>query len=203
MNINVFSRSNNTSTIPLAAEVFDVAYNQNLLHEVITSYRVNGRAGTKAQLSRSEVSGGGAKPWRQKGTGRARAGTSRSPIWRTGGVTFAAKNRDYNCKINKKVYKHALKVLFSELCRQDRLIVIDSIDISHKTKDALELMQALKQNDVLFITKEFNKDLSLAVRNLVGASCITYQEINPLVLLQRKHVCVTMEAFTMIQEWLS
>lgn len=203
MKINVVSPKGKSSDITALPEVFSADYNEALLHEVVTSYRLNGRAGTSAQLSRSEVSGGGAKPWRQKGTGRARAGTSRSPIWRKGGVTFAAKNRDYHAKVNRKVYRQAMRVIFSELIRQDRLVVIDELQLEPRTKSALKLMQDLKLNNVLFITKEFNRNFSLAIRNLVNAAVISSTEINPVVMLQCDQVCITADAFKNVQEWLA
>lgn len=203
MKLNVGSLSGKKSSVDALDAVFDHKYNEALLHEVVTSYRVNGRSGNSAQKNRSEVSGGGAKPWRQKGTGRARAGTSRSPIWRSGGVTFAAKKRDYERKINKKVYRTAMKVMLSELVRLERLVVVDEINIEPKTKSLVESMQKLGLEKTLFVTKEVNTNLSLAARNLPNNNVLVWNELNPIALLKCEKVCITVDALQAVEEWLS
>ncbi len=203
MKLNVTSVTGEKSDISLGTDVFNVAYNEALLHEVISSYRTNGRSGNSAQLSRSDVSGGGAKPWRQKGTGRARAGTSNSPIWRSGGVTFASSKTNYHKKINRKVYKLALRIIFSELIRKDRLLAIDEIKIAPKTKELLSVMNTLGLENVLFVTDKFEQELYLASRNLVKVNVITVDKINPLILLQYSKICVTAKTVQLLEESLS
>lgn len=194
----------NTSDAASGA-VFEVPFNEGLIHQVVTAYLAGGRLGTKAQKTRSEVSGGGAKPWRQKGTGRARAGTIRSPIWRTGGVTFAAKPRDYTQKVNKKMYRLAIKSILSELVRQDRLKVIESFELSsHKTKDFNQLVaKAPFLSDALVVAESANPNAYLATRNLAGVTVIDVQGINPALLLRHEYVVCDRMALQKLGEWLS
>jgi large subunit ribosomal protein L4 len=160
--------SNSKKKIELADDVFACEFNEPLIHQIVTAYMAAGRAGTAAQKTRAEVSGGGAKPWKQKGTGRARAGTIRSPIWRKGGVVFAAKPRSYQQKVNKKMYKGAMRSIFSELIRQERLLVIDSFVIDDlKTKTLIKKLDELKlTGNLLIISDSIDKNLYLASRNL-------------------------------------
>ncbi|UJF25447.1 50S ribosomal protein L4 [Suttonella sp. R2A3] len=197
--------SNASGSVTVADEVFGVAFNEALIHQVVTAYLAGGRSGTKAQKTRSEVSGGGAKPWRQKGTGRARAGTIRSPIWRSGGVTFAAKPRDYSQKVNKKMYRAAMRSIFSELARQERLLVLESFELdSHKTKEFAAYAE--KNNlgqDVLVVTESANDNAYLATRNLPRISVVDVQAVNPALLLRHEKVAVDKAAIEKINEWLS
>lgn len=184
--------------IQLSDQVFDCAFNEAMIHQVVTAYMAGGRAGTSAQKTRAEVSGGGIKPWRQKGTGRARAGTIRSPIWRKGGVTFAAKPRCYKQKVNKKMYKGALRSIISELIRQDRLIVIDSFKIeAPKTKALLKKLEALKLNpNLLIIADLLDENLYLAARNLphVQVRDAMASVTDPVTLVGAENVLITQAA---------
>ena len=197
--------TNASGSISVADEVFGVDYNEALVHQVVTAYLAGGRSGTKAQKTRSEVSGGGAKPWRQKGTGRARAGTIRSPIWRTGGVTFAAKPRDHSQKVNKKMYRAALRSILSELARQDRLKVIESFELeSNKTKDFITYASDNKLgNDLLVISESANDKAYQATGNIARVTVVDVQAINPALLLRHEHVAVDKAAIEKINEWLS
>lgn len=191
-------------TFNVSEQAFALEYNEGLVHQAVTAYFAGGRAGTKAQKTRSDVSGGGAKPWRQKGTGRARAGTIRSPLWRKGGVTFAARPRDFSQKINKKMYRVALRSIFSELVRQERLTVLEDVSISApKTKLLAEKLDGYGLKDVLIIVDEINTDLLLASRNLPFVNVIRIADINPVVLLKHKSVCVTANAVESLEAWLS
>lgn len=197
--------TNASGSISVADEVFGVDYNEALVHQVVTAYLAGGRSGTKAQKTRSEVSGGGVKPWRQKGTGRARAGTIRSPIWRTGGVTFAAKPRDYSQKVNKKMYRAALRSILSELARQDRLKVIESFELeSNKTKDFIAYAKDNNLgNDLLVISESANDKAYQATGNIARVTVVDVQAINPALLLRHEHVAVDKAAIEKINEWLS
>lgn len=182
--------------------VFGCDYNEPLIHQVVTSYLNAARAGTKAQKNRSAVSGGGAKPWRQKGTGRARAGTIRSPIWRKGGVTFAAQPRSYDQKINKKMYRGALRSILSELIRMERLIVVDSIDLeTPKTKSFLQLLDKLNiKEHVFIITDAVEENLYLASRNLSNVEISDVSAMDPVSLIRSEIVLVTVDALKQIEE---
>lgn len=204
MELTVQTDSGN-KTITVSDAVFATDYNEGLVHQVVTAYLAGARAGTKAQKTRSEVRGGGQKPWRQKGTGRARAGTIRSPIWRSGGVTFAAKPRKYQQKVNKKVYRKAISSILAELARKELLQVVDGIHLdSPKTKDFVELMKKYQQDkeNVLIITDELTENLYLASRNLPNVCVIDSNEINPYLLLKFKKVVVTERAISQIEELL-
>jgi large subunit ribosomal protein L4 len=184
--------------------VFGVKYNEPLIHQVLVAYMAGSRAGTKAHKTRSEVRGGGKKPWRQKGLGRARAGTSRGPLWRGGGVTFAAKPRDYSKKVNKKMYRGAMRSIFSELVRQDRLSCIDELTIeAPKTRAAKLLLSGLGLNEVLIITDEVSENLYLSTRNLPRVDVIDTGEINPYSLIGFENVLLTRSAVEKVEAWLS
>ena len=192
------------SQVDLSSEIFGCDFNEGLIHQVVTSYMSGARQGSKAQKTRSEVSGGGIKPWRQKGTGRARAGTTRSPIWRTGGVTFAAKPRSYAQKVNKKMYRQGLKSIFSELVRQDRFILINEINLpAPKTKDLVSLLNDLKIKNVLVVDSVDNTNLLLAARNIPNVSVVGANQIDPVSLVSYEHVLVTLPALKSIQESLA
>lgn len=189
----------------MGEQVFNREYNEGLVHQVLTAYRATGRQGSKAQKTRSEVSGGGIKPWRQKGTGRARAGTIRSPIWVGGGVTFAAKPRDYSQKVNKKMYKAAMQVIISELLRQDRLKVVSEIGVNQpKTKDLVAKLNEFDlQQHVLIIIVGEDKNLALAARNIPNVAICDPAKVNPLDLVSFKKVLITKDAFKKLEERLS
>lgn len=195
----------NGSTIALEDSIFAREFNQTLIHQVVVAYQAAGRAGTRAQKTRAEVAGGGIKPWRQKGTGRARAGSSRSPIWRSGGVTFAAKPQNWEQKVNKKMYRAAIASIFSELIRQDRLVVVDKIElVESKTKAALKMLQDLNVGDnALLVTQAIDLPLYLATRNLPYVQVIDAAGIDPVSLIQFEKVVITQEALTSVAEWLA
>ena len=173
------------------AKIFTKEFNEALVHQVITDFMANQRSGTKAQKNRSAVSGGGAKPRPQKGSGRARAGTTRSPIWRTGGVTFAAQPKDYNKKINKKMYKGALNCIFNELLKQERLFLSDNLNFAEKkTKLGKELLDRLKITNALFISTENNANVFFALRNIKNISVIDYKDINPHILMKHDNIVI-------------
>lgn len=196
----------NAGKLELADNAFGVEFNEGLVHQVVVSYMASGRAGTKAQKNRSDVSGGGAKPWRQKGTGRARAGTSRSPIWRTGGVTFAARPRDYSQKINKKMYRKAMAAIVSELARLDRLVLVNDITVeAPKTKHVVALLKELNANEgsTLLVTATQNDDLYLAARNLPHVDVYAANQLDPVALIGFDRVVMTVDSAKLLEEKLA
>ncbi len=193
-----------TDSLPVSDAVFGADLKPGLIHQVVTAYLAAGRAGTKAQKSRSDVSGGGQKPWRQKGTGRARAGTSRSPLWRTGGVTFAARPRDYTQKVNRKMYRGAVRSILSELARQGRLMVVPQIAVSApKTKDLVVFLKGLEVGDCLILTDGLDESLYLASRNLPGVDVLSAQEVDPVSLMAFETLVLTPEAVKKLEERLT
>ena len=191
-------------TVDVAESAFGAEYNEPLVHQVVTAFLAGGRAGTKAQKNRSQVSGGGAKPWRQKGTGRARAGTIRSPIWVGGGRTFAAKPRDYSQKVNKKMYRAALRSICSELVRQDRLIITDSIAMkAPKTKELAGKLKKLGLDNVLIVNEAFDEKVFLSARNLPDVGICDAAAIDPVVLMRFEKVLMTLPALKLIEERLA
>ena len=193
-------------SMAVADAVFGRDFNETLVHQVVVAYLAGGRAGTRAQKTRSEVSGGGAKPWRQKGTGRARAGTIRSPLWRSGGVTFAARPQDHSQKVNRQMYRAALRSIFSELVRQDRLVVVSELSLSEpRTKQALQLLKdvSAEQGRVLFVVDQDDRNLGLATRNLPYVALTTVAGISPSVLVASEKVVISKAALSRIEEWLS
>ena len=193
-----------SGTVDVEESAFGVEYNEALVHQVVTAFLAGARAGTKAQKNRSQVSGGGAKPWRQKGTGRARAGTIRSPIWVGGGRTFAAKPRDYNQKVNKKMYRAALRSICSELVRQDRLIITDSITMeAPKTKELAGKLKKLGLDNVLIVNEAFDEKVFLSARNLPDVGICDAAAIDPVVLMRFEKVLITLPALKLIEERLS
>ncbi len=190
--------------LTVSETTFGREFNEALVHQVVVAYAAGARQGTRAQKTRSEVSGGGAKPWRQKGTGRARAGTIRSPIWRTGGVTFAAKPQDHSQKVNKKMYRGAMKSIFSELVRQERLIVVDKFSVeAPKTKELVAKLKELELNDVLIVTGEVDENLFLAARNLYKVDARDVAGIDPVSLIAFDKVLITAEAVKQVEEMLA
>ena len=200
MKINV---NGGSGSIEIADTAFSVDFNEPLVHQVITAFLSGGRAGTKAQKSRSEASGGGAKPWRQKGTGRARAGTIRSPIWVGGGRTFAAKPRNFSQKINRKMYRGAMRSMLSELIRQNRLFIVNSIDIKNsKTRDLAKILKKHNLESVLIIIENYDENIFLASRNLPNVSVCDVKSMNPVALIRYEKVLVTIKSIKMIEEYL-
>lgn len=192
-------------TLEISEDVFAVRFNEPLIHQVVTAYLSAGRAGTKAQKTRSEVRGGGIKPWRQKGTGRARAGTIRSPIWRKGGVVFAAKPRNYDQKVNKKMYRGAIRSILSELIRDDRLLVVDEFEIaSHKTKDFIKKLANLQLDNtkILIVLDNVDEKIYLASRNIAIVDICDVSAINPVSLVAAEKIIVTSVALKQIEELL-
>ncbi|QCI23479.1 50S ribosomal protein L4 [Buchnera aphidicola] len=183
--------------------IFNCNFNEALVHQVIVSYSSGIRQGTKSQKSRSEVSGSGKKPWRQKGTGRSRSGALRSPIWRSGGVTFAAKPKDFYKKINKKMYRGALKSIFSELIRQNRLFIFEKFFVNEpKTRLLLDKLKSIPVFDVLIVTKVQDKNLFLASRNLYKVDIKSTNCINPVSLITFKNIIITSEAIKQVEKLL-
>ncbi|OMH28448.1 50S ribosomal protein L4 [Motiliproteus sp. MSK22-1] len=182
---------------------FDKEFNEALVHQVVTAYLAGGRQGTRAQKTRSDVRGGGRKPWRQKGTGRARAGTIRSPIWRSGGVTFAARPQDHSQKVNKKMYRAAIRCIFSELVRQERLVVVEELSLeAPKTKLMAAKLKELDLSNVLMISEEVDQNLFLAARNLPHVDVRDVAAIDPVSLVGFEKVLVTVPALKKIEELL-
>lgn len=187
--------------VEVSEAAFGAAYNEPLVHQVVNAYMAGTRRGTRAQKSRAQVSGGGAKPWRQKGTGRARAGSIRSPIWRSGGVTFAAKPKDYSQKVNRKMYRGAMRSIFSELVRQERLVILDEFSVgAPKTKELNAKLKRLGLQDVLIVTVEFEENLALAARNLHWTTYIEANQINPVSLVAFDRVLITVPALKHVEE---
>jgi large subunit ribosomal protein L4 len=193
-----------SGSVDVADSAFGAAFNEALVHQVVTAYLAGARAGTKAQKNRSAVRGGGTKPWRQKGTGRARAGTIRSPIWVGGGRAFAAQPRNHDQKVNKKMYRAALRSVLSELVRQDRLVVVESIELeAPKTKLLAGKIKELGLDDVLILNEGFDETLFLAARNLPNVGVCDVASIDPVVLIRFEKVLVTLPALKLIEERLS
>ncbi|GJM06028.1 MAG: 50S ribosomal protein L4 [marine bacterium B5-7] len=198
------SGSGKAGTMNVADSVFSVEFNEPLIHQVLTSYLAGARSGTKAQKTRSEVRGGGRKPFKQKGTGRARAGTIRSPIWRGGGTTFAAKPRDFSKKLNKKMYRAAMRSILSELVRQERFICVDEFNVDEsKTRLVKDKLASLSLDDVLIVTEELNENLYLGVRNIPKVDVIDTNEIDPYSLIGFDKVLMTQAAVEKVEAWLS
>ena len=203
MKIELLSNSKNKD-ISISNEVFSKEFNESLVHQAVVSFMAAARQGSAKQKNRSEVRGGGKKPYRQKGTGRARAGTIRSPLWRGGGVTFAARPRDFSKKINKKMYRAAIKSIFSELVRQNRLVAIEKPLLEKpKTKEIANFLKEFALSKVLIIIDELDMNLYLSARNIPNVDVITVKEINPVNLIKSHKVAVTSEALKQIEEWIN
>ncbi len=201
MELNIATPQGAKGTVAVSESAFGKEFNQDLVHQAVVAYMAAARQGTKAQKTRSEVSGGGKKPWRQKGTGRARAGTIRSPIWRSGGVTFAAKPRDHEQKINKKMYRGALRCIVSELTRQDRLVVVEDFDVeAPKTKSLVQKLAQYDIADVLIVTEEVSENLYLASRNLHKVDVRDVAGLDPVSLVRAEKVLVTVPALKKLEE---
>ncbi|MBR9728668.1 50S ribosomal protein L4 [Shewanella intestini] len=192
------------SALEVSETTFGRDFNEALVHQVVVAYAANARQGTRAQKTRAEVKGSGKKPWRQKGTGRARAGSVKGPIWRGGGVTFAAKAQDHSQKVNKKMYRGALKSILSELVRQERLVVVESFSVeAPKTKELKAKLNELKLDDVLIVTAEVDENLFLAARNLYKVDVRDVAGLDPVSLIAFNTVLVTADAVKQIEEMLA
>ncbi|GAA5445990.1 50S ribosomal protein L4 [Microbulbifer sp. EKSA008] len=201
MELNIATPEGAKGTVAVSEVTFGREFNQDLVHQAVVAYMAGARQGTKAQKNRSDVSGGGKKPWRQKGTGRARAGTIRSPLWRSGGVTFAADPRDHSVKLNKKMYRAALRCILSELARQERLVVVESFDVdAPKTKQLVSKLAQFDLSDALIVTEEVSENLYLAARNLHKIDVRDVQAIDPVSLIRFDKVVVTVSALKKIEE---
>jgi large subunit ribosomal protein L4 len=202
MQIDIYSaKGDKKNVLDVSESVFDRPYNEPLIHQVVTACLSNRRAGTHAQKTRAEVSGGGAKPWRQKGMGRARAGTTRGPLWRHGGVTFAARPGNYSQKINKKMYHGAIRSIFSQLLRDQRLIIIDDLVIKQpKTKEIIAILTKMKLVKPLIIVETIDTNLELAVRNLPHTRLIHSAAVDPVSLIAHESILMTKEALLKLNE---
>jgi len=191
-------------SVEVSDAVFGAEYNEPLIHQVVNAYLAGARAGTRAQKSRSAVRGGGGKPWRQKGTGRARAGTASSPIWRKGGVTFAASPQSWSQKVNRKMYRAALRCIFSELLRQERLVVVEELSVpAPKTRELVGKLRDLGVDDALIVTEEASQHLYLAARNLYNVGVCEAVDVDPVSLIGFGKVVMTSGAVKRIEERLS
>ncbi|ERP86926.1 MAG: 50S ribosomal protein L4 [Alcanivoracaceae bacterium] len=200
MNLNTASGG----TVTVSEVAFGKDFNEPLVHQVVTAFLAGARQGSKAQKNRSEVSGGGRKPWRQKGTGRARAGTIRSPIWRGGGKTFAATNRDHSQKVNRKMYRGALQCIVSELVRQERLVVVDEFTVdAPKTKAVAAKLKDLQLSNVLIVTDSVDENLYLGSRNLPKVDVRDAQGVDPVSLIAFEKVLITVPALKKLEEALA
>lgn len=205
MELNIAKPGNGgaASTVQVSDVTFARDYNEDLVHQVVTAYLSGARQGTRAQKTRSEVSGGGKKPWRQKGTGRARSGSIRSPIWRGGGVTFAARPQDHSQKVNKKMYRAALQVILSELARQERLVVVENFALEQpKTKTLVKALGEYGLQDVLIVSDEVTENLYLASRNLHKVDVRDVQGVDPVSLIAFDKVMITVSALKKFEELL-
>ena len=192
------------AAIELSAACFERDFNESLVHQSVVAHLAGARAGTRAQKGRTQVSGGGIKPFRQKGTGRARAGTIRSPLWRGGGKVFAAQTRDFSQKLNRKMYRAAMASILSELLRQDRLKVVESFAVaSGKTRDAVAALAGLGLERGLVVVSEIDDGTRLALRNIPHVEIVTAAEINPVVLVGAEAVVMTADAVKRVEEWLA
>ncbi len=201
MNLTLNEKGNAGKQIEVSDFVFGANYNEPLIHQVVTAFLAGGRSGTKAQKSRADVSGGGMKPWRQKGTGRARAGSSRSPLWRKGGVTFASRPRSFEQKVNRKMYRAAMCSILSELIRQDRLVVVDKLTIdAPKTKKMLEHLAQYGFNDGLIIMSDIDDNVFLGTRNIPHVQVTLSQYIDPVCLIAYEKIMLTRDALKAIEE---
>jgi len=204
LQVPAINNQNSATPVDVSELVFGQDFNETLVHQLVIKYLSAARSGSKAQKNRAAVSGGGIKPFRQKGTGRARAGTTRSPIWRTGGVTFAAQPRSYDQKLNKKMYKTGIRSIFSELLRQDRIAVCDDIvPDTAKTKDFIAKIKGINAKRLLIIIDELNENLILAARNVPYIAIVTPSSVDPVSLISADKVIATVNALKQIEERLA
>ena len=205
MELSVVKPGNKAAgTVAVSEANFAREYNEALVHQVVTAYLSGARQGTRAQKTRSEVAGGGKKPWRQKGTGRARAGTIRSPIWRSGGVTFAAKPQDHSQKVNRKMYRAAMRSILSELARSERLVIVEALDVEQpKTKLLVETLKGYGVDNVLIVADSVDKNLYLASRNLHKVEVRDVEGVDPVSLIAFDKVMITVDAIKKFEETLA
>ncbi len=204
LNVRDFPAGNEQSKVSVSDVAFAAEYNESLIHQVVTAYLAGARAGTVQQKTRSDVRGGGAKPWRQKGTGRARSGTSRSPIWRSGGVTFAARPRNYEQKVNRKMYRAAMRSILSELVRQQRLTVVSDLTIeAPKSKALNSALSGMNLNNVLIVSGEVDENLYLSARNLPHVGVTDVTAMDPVSLISYENVLMSESAVKQIEEALA
>ncbi|WP_110648498.1 50S ribosomal protein L4 [Salinicola peritrichatus] len=198
MNLNLAGAA---GTVEVSEETFGKEFNEALVHQVVTAYLAAGRQGTRAQKNRSDVRGGGKKPWRQKGTGRARAGTIRSPLWRSGGVTFAARPQDYTQKVNRKMYRAAMRSILSELVRQERLVLVNEFAVdAPKTKQLVGKLKELELEKALIVTEEVDEKLYLAARNIPNVDVVDAAAADPVSLIAFDKVLMTVSALRKFEE---
>jgi large subunit ribosomal protein L4 len=204
LQVSALNTQDAAGTVEVTEAVFGQSYNETLVHQLVVRYLAGARAGTKAQKTRSDVSGGGAKPWRQKGTGRARSGTTRGPIWRTGGVTFAARPRNYEQKLNKKMFRVGIRSILSELLRQDRLVVSsDIIPATAKTKELNSKLKGLDAKRILIVVDSVDVNLALASRNIPYVEVVEAANLNPVLLVAADKVIATPSALKQLEERLA
>jgi large subunit ribosomal protein L4 len=204
LNLTTATGRESKKSVEVSDATFGAEFNEGLVHQVITAYMAGARAGTKAQKNRAAVSGGGAKPWRQKGTGRARAGTIRSPLWRSGGKTFPAQPRDFSQKVNKKMYRGALQSIIGELIRQDRLLVVEQFGVeAPKTKQLVEKLKGMGLDNALIVHHEVDDNLFLSARNLANVDVRQADRIDPVSLVGFEKVLITVPAVKKIEEMLA
>ena len=204
LHIPAINENDLSGNFDVSDSVFGQSYNETLIHQLVVRYMAGSRAGTKSQKTRSDVSGGGSKPWRQKGTGRARSGTTRSPVWRTGGVAFAARPRSYDQKLNKKMFRVGIKSILSELLRQERLVVSsDILSVTSKTKDLFNKLQTVNANRILLVVEAINVNLALASRNIPYVEVIEAINLNPVLLVSADKVIATPGALKLLEERLA
>lgn len=204
MQVPVFSPDSESNSLQLDEKIFSVAFNEPLVHQLIVRYSAGGRSGTRAQKNRAAVRGGGIKPWRQKGSGRARAGTIRSPLWRGGGKIFPATTQDFSQKMNKKAYCQGMRSIFSELLRQNRLHIIRDFQVpTPKTKEFLTYLERFSvKKPVLILTHEMDKNVYLGSRNVPGVEVQSAKQVNPHSLVKHESVLMTVDAVRHVEEWL-
>jgi large subunit ribosomal protein L4 len=204
LQIPALNNQDSAGTVEVTDAVFGQTFNETLVHQLVVRYMAGARAGTKAQKTRSDVSGGGTKPWRQKGTGRARSGSTRSPIWRTGGVSFAARPRSYEQKLNKKMFRVGIRSVLSELLRQDRLVVSnDILPTAPKTKELNEKLKTLEARKILIVVDAIDVNLALASRNIPNVAVIEASNLSPVLLVSADKVIATPAAIKLIEERLA
>lgn len=206
MKVNILNAKDgkSTSSIDVSDDAFSVRFNESLVHQVVTAYQAGGRSGTRGQKNRAAVRGGGRKPFNQKGGGRARAGTIRSPLWRGGGKTFPAVTQDFSQKVNKKMYRAALRAIMSELLRQDRLLTVDDFSVGEaKTKGLIEKLAKLDAPNVLIVTEAVDDNLYLSARNLYRVAVCDVAGVNPVSLIGHEKVIMTVPALKRMQELLA
>jgi len=204
MNVSLATNGGKGGTVEVSDVAFGREFNEALVHQVVVAYLAAARQGTRAQKTRAEVRGGGRKPWKQKGTGRARAGSSRSPLWRAGGITFAAKPQDHSVKVNRKMYRGALACIVSELLRQDRLIVTDAFSVdAPKTKALLAKLKSLDLANVLIVSDAVDQNLYLSARNLKNVDVVDVEAVDPVALISHEKVLMTVPALKRLEEALA